>query len=118
MYHNQEQKKQSIQSCWDCRHACQETLNLCLEMGGRHVEERHIKLMLDCIAICQTAADSMTRHSSMYDVICNACAKICEACAVSCDQIGGAEMKRCAEACRQCAKSCAENCITSRPAAA
>ena len=110
MYHDHAEKQQSIQACWDCRNECQETLfNVCLDMGGRHVEERHVKLMLDCIAICQTAADCMIRHSSMYDVICSACATICEACADSCERIDGAKMMRCAEVCRLCARHCREN---------
>lgn len=119
MHHDAEQRKKSIQSLWDCRNECQETLyNRCLEMGGRHVEERHVKLMLDCIAICQTAADFMTRHSSMCEEICTACAKICEACAESCERIDGAEMKRCAEACRLCAQHCNDSYLNSSSAAA
>jgi len=110
MYYDQAQRTASIQSCWHARNTCQDTLyNRCLEMGGRHMEERHVKLMVDCIAICQTTADCMTRHSSMFDAISSACAKVCEATAESCERIGGAEMIRCAEACRRCAKACDAN---------
>ncbi len=119
MYHDNEQRKESIQACWNCRNVCQDTLfNICLDMGGRHVEERHVKLMTDCIAICQMAADFMTRRSSMYDAICSACAKICKACAESCELIGGAEMLRCAEACRLCAQHCSDKHMDSKSAAA
>lgn len=119
MFHDPEQRHQSIQSCWECRNDCQETLfNRSLDMGGRHLEERHVKLMLDCIAVCQTAADMMTRHSSMYDVICGACAKICMACAESCQSIGGAEMIRCADSCRACAACCARNSLDAQSVAA
>ena len=95
MYYDQTQRTASIQSCWDARNSCQETLfNTCLDMGGRHVEQRHVKLMVDCIALCQTTADCMTRRSEMFDVISSACATVCEATAESCERIGGAEIAR------------------------
>jgi len=119
MYHDAEQRRQFIQACWDCRNECQETLfNLCLEMGGRHAEERHVKLMMDCIAICQTTADFMTRRSSMYNEVAGVCAQICAACADSCERIGGAEMLHCAEICRRCATCCAGSPADSQPIAA
>ena len=93
--------------CRECSTTCQETLfNHCLIMGGDHVEPEHIKLMVDCIEICRTSADFMTRNSHMHNYICSACAEICEACAESCLMIGTVEMKRCAEICRRCAQSC------------
>ena len=110
MYYDQTRRTASIQSCWDARNLCQETLfNTCLDMGGRHVEQRHVKLMVDCIAICQVTADCMTRRSEMFDVFSSACAKVCEATAESCERIGGAEMIKCAEACRKCADVCNAN---------
>jgi hypothetical protein len=99
--------KECIQACWDCRAVCQEMLfNHCLSMGGEHVAESHVKLMTDCIQICQLAADFMTRQSEMHDKVCGACADICDSCADSCEEIGGEEMNRCMEACRKCAEEC------------
>jgi len=96
-----------IRLCWECRHTCQETLYThCLHMGGKHTEPAHVKQMVDCIQICQTAADFMTRQSPLHASICAACADICEACAASCGKIGGEAMERCAELCRRCAESC------------
>lgn len=93
--------------CWSCRTTCQETLTgHCLEMGGPHLAKDHVKLMLDCIQICQTAADFLTRDSSLHAYTCEACAHICEACAESCAAIGTEEMQHCADLCRQCAASC------------
>ncbi len=107
------QNNQNLQSCitqcWECRTECQETLfNHCLEVGGKHVEKEHIKLMMDCIQACQTSADFMTRNSKLHASTCAACADVCDACAESCERIGGEEMKKCAEICRRCAKSCRE----------
>ena len=96
-----------IDLCWTCRASCQSTLyQHCLEMGGDHAAQAHVKAMTDCIEICQAAADFMTRGSVMHRVVCGACAAICEACAASCDHIDDAEMKACADLCRRCAKAC------------
>jgi hypothetical protein len=101
--------QECIQLCWECRTECQETLfNHCLQEGGKHAEAEHVKLMMDCIQACQTAADFMTRGSSLHASECAACADVCEACAESCERIGGEHMKACAEICRRCAASCRE----------
>lgn len=98
-----------IQSCRECLSECQETLyGYCLEMGGEHVEKEHVRLMTDCIQVCQTAADVMSRRSTFHAALCDACAEICDACAESCEQIGDERMRRCAEICRRCAQSCRE----------
>jgi len=95
-----------IQACWTCRHECQITMfDYCLEMGGRHVEPDHIKIMTDCIEICQIAADSMVRHSPVAADICRACMATCEACATSCETLA---MQHCAEECYKCADACRE----------
>ena len=98
-----------IKTCLECQGLCQEMLyGHCLEMGGKHVEKEHVKLMEDCIEACQTAANFMKRGSRLQASECAACTEICEACAESCDRIGGVEMTRCAEICRRCAESCRE----------
>lgn len=109
MIDKQEHMKDCIRHCWDCRHECQETFfHHCLQEGGQHVEQDHVLVMMDCIQICQTAADFMTRGSDMHAAVCAACADVCDACADSCDRIGSEQMRRCAEMCRECARSCRE----------
>ena len=57
MHHTNTAMHESIHLCWDCRTECQKMLFLCcLEMGGKHLEKEHVKLMADCIQVCQTAA--------------------------------------------------------------
>lgn len=98
-----------ISECLECHTHCQETLfNYCLVEGGKHVEAKHVKLMTDCIQMCQVATDFMTRNSELHHAVCQACAEICEACAKSCEDIGGKEMDKCAEICRGCAETCRE----------
>jgi hypothetical protein len=99
--------QECITDCRACQDECASMLfNHCLAEGGDHVEQKHVKLMTDCIAICEQAADFMVRQSPMHAFICEACAKICDACADSCEALGDAHMKKCADICRRCAESC------------
>ncbi len=95
-----------IDNCTRCHQECAETLQHCLQMGGKHVEPEHVKLMLDCIEICQTSANFMLRESSLHHLTCGACAEVCAKCAEDCERMGDEMMKRCAEVCRTCAESC------------
>jgi hypothetical protein len=95
-----------------CIEACQKCHNTCLQLamshsqesGGPHLEPAHFRLMIDCAAICQFAADFMLRGSHFLDQTCQLCAAICELCAQGCEQAGG--MADCAQSCRRCAESC------------
>lgn len=101
--------QECIANCNDCRDECEKVLfQHCLEMGGEHLAQEHVRIMADCVEICQAAANFMLRGSSMHGDVCRACANICKECAESCDQIGGEEMERCADVCRECAESCRE----------
>ncbi|CAN5498101.1 four-helix bundle copper-binding protein [soil metagenome] len=96
---------QCIQNCQDCYRVCLDALtNHCLKEGGAHTEQGHVKLMLDCIQICQTSADFMIRQSASHGLICRACSEICRTCADDCERVGG--MEECVSACRKCAESC------------
>ena len=97
--------QQCIQNALDCHATCLHMLsNHCLEAGGKHVEPKHFKLMLDCAQICITSADFMLRQSDHHQHICAECAEICTACADSCEAVG--DMQTCVDACRKCAASC------------
>lgn len=103
------QMNSEMTACMDACHACQVScLSMaathCLEVGGRHAEPAHIKLMLDCAEICQTAINFMARESDHHQHICRECAEICRSCAASCEQLDG--MENCVEACRRCADAC------------
>lgn len=96
-----------ISDCLTCYATCTETVNHCLEMGGRHSDARHIRTMLDCAEICRTAAGYMLRMSEFHFETCSLCADICLACADSCEKLNeDAVMQNCAAVCRACAASC------------
>ena len=107
--HMAENVKSCIETCNECRDECESTLyQHCLKEGGSHVKQSHVKLMADCIEICQTSAHFMLRGSDNHALICAACAEICNACADSCEKVGGEDMKNCAETCRKCAETCGQ----------
>lgn len=98
-------QQECIQNCHDCQTTLGEMLTAtCLAEGGAHVEQRHVKLMLDCMAACRTCVDFMSRNSDFHSHYCGACAAICQACADSCEKIGN--MEACVESCRRCQRSC------------
>lgn len=100
--------RQCIESCLDCHATCLETITHCLRMGGKHAEASHIRLLMDCVQICQTSADFMLRGSDLHGRTCGVCAEVCARCAEDCDRLAGDDelMRRCAEMCRRCAESC------------
>lgn len=95
----------AIKACLDCHSMClRMAMTYCLEKGGRHVEQNHLRLMFNCAEMCQTSANFMLSDSPMHGRVCLICAETCEACAESCEQVG--EMRDCVDECLRCAKSC------------
>jgi hypothetical protein len=76
----------------------------CLELGGKHVEPAHFRLMMACAEICRTSAHFMLIRSPHHKHTCRECAEICDECAKDCERIG--DMQACVEACKRCAESC------------
>lgn len=96
-----------VDDCLTCASTCNATLAHCLAKGGKHVDAQHIALMLDCAAICEMAAASMSRHSPVHAQLCGACAEVCQACESDCRTFANDPiMQECADVCRRCADSC------------
>lgn|GEM_PF-538830 len=97
--------QECIEACQRCHRICLHTaMTQCLEMGGKHTEAEHLRLVLNCAELCQTTANFMLCESSHHAAVCALCAEICTACADDCDRIG--DMRDCVAACRNCAKLC------------
>lgn len=104
-----------IQANLDCFRACQQNaLTHCLELGGKHVEPSHFRLMLDCAESCKFTATLMLNGSAYHPQACGLCAEICDACATSCRTVGG--MDDCVAACERCAESCRQMAAMATPA--
>ncbi len=100
-----EAMQDAIKACLDCHSLClQVAMSYCLERGGRHVEQQHFRLMLNCAELCQTSANFMLSGSPLHGRVCAVCAEACEACAKSCEQVG--DMRECVDECQRCARSC------------
>lgn len=94
-----------IRVCLDCYRTCQQTAAVhCLELGGKHIEPQHFRLMLSCAEVCRTAAALMLNNSPQHHLQCAVCAEICRQCAESCREIG--DMGECVAACEACEESC------------
>lgn len=116
MAHINSEMRHCIDECQTCHSVCLETTIHCLQMGGPHAEPDHIRLMMDCAAICQTSADFMLRGSPLHILTCGVCAEVCERCAASCEQFPeDAMMQQCAETCQSCAASCREMASMAHP---
>lgn len=94
-----------IRDCLECYRVCHQSATMhCLELGGRHVEPNHFRLMLDCAGSCRSAAEMMLNGSAHAAEHCGMCAQICRECADSCRALG--DMDDCVQACERCAESC------------
>lgn len=47
-----QQMQECIQNCINCAAVGAQTLSHCLQMGGKHAEASHIKVLIDCTGIC------------------------------------------------------------------
>ena len=96
-----------ITACLECHRVClHEALTHCLEMGGKHTEPAHFRLMMNCADICQTSANFVLSGSDLHKLTCAVCAKVCADCAESCEAVG--EMEHCVGVCRKCSEICAK----------
>lgn len=105
MTHHSDTMQACLDACLHCYRTCLGMAsNHCLEVGGRHVEPEHFRLMLACAEACRASAQLMLIGSPVHRHQCGACAEICAACARSCEQVGG--MEACVAACRSCEEQC------------
>ena len=108
----------SISDCLACYSACTEAVTYCLEQGGAHADSAHIRLLLDCAAMCRTAADFMLRNSDCQSNVCTLAAEVAAACARSCAGLkDDPRMKAVADACLRCASSCKQTTTDPAPRA-
>lgn len=98
-----------IDNCQDCYRICAETLTYCLESGKRHHQAEHLKLLMDCMELCQIASNFMMRASDLHKHVCAACSAACDRCAESCESFEDDEvLMMCSDACQRAAESCKE----------
>ena len=96
--------RRCVEECLACHRTCVTMASQhCLDVGGKHVEPRHFRLMLACADLPDLRLLHGARHR-FHKRTCAVCAEVCEECARSCEEIG--DMDECVAACRRCAESC------------
>jgi len=95
----------AIEALQNCHALCSSmALTHCLELGDEHARPQHLRLMLDCAALCAFTADALGRKSQFHNRFAALCAEVCETCEKDCEALG--EMEDCVRACRTCAECC------------
>lgn len=98
-----------VQNCSDCYKMCVFTAVYCLQTGGLHAEEQHIKLLLDCADICHLAVNLMLRNSGYLKDLCYLCEAACRKCGEDCKRFENNEqMQACLDVCLETAGTCRE----------
>jgi hypothetical protein len=102
-----EQTKACMQALLHCHSVCLSTgMTRYLEASHEHKRPQHLRLILDCAAVCILTSDLLAHKSQFHARFCALCAEVCETCFKDCQQLGGLE--DCAEACRSAASHCRE----------
>lgn len=105
MHQLSKEMRTCVNECLSCYQVCLATsMTHCLELGGKHTEPQHFRLISACAETCRTAAHMMLLNAPQHKRTCEICAEICEQCAADCERIG--DMAECVAACRRCAQSC------------
>ena len=92
-----------VAACVACHAICLETVFQCLAAGRERAAARHVRILLDCAELCESAVHFMFARSPLQSRICALCADACRACERACRDMGGPQDLRCAEACACCA---------------
>ncbi|HEY6578465.1 MAG TPA: four-helix bundle copper-binding protein, partial [Rhizomicrobium sp.] len=101
------QVRACMESLAQCHATClSSAMTQCFELGGEHVRPQHIRLMLDCAAMCSLTTDLLAHKSQFHNRVCALCAEVCDVCAADCERLG--QMEHCAASCRKTAALCRE----------
>ena len=100
--------RQCIDATSVCYTACAETLHYSLDAGVGFSDVRHLRLLIDCCEVCQTAQNALLRASELGVMLAVVCVEACEKAAESCRLIdpSNEHLATCAEVCDRTAESC------------
>lgn len=77
-----------------------------LRHGGEENASRVIRVLSDCVELCQTAANFMLRGSPNHTRVCALNAEICREVARECGKFDDEPMRRMVEIATECAETC------------
>ena len=95
-----------IEYCQQCAAVCEQCLAACLKEEDPAMMIGCIRLDIECIAVCRTAAKLMSLESNYANAMCQLCADVCTACADECEKHDMDHCRKCAAICRDCAAEC------------
>ena len=95
-----------IEICNRCAEVCEQCLAACLKEEDTNMMAECIRLDLDCVSVCRTAATLMLLESNHANAMCQLCADVCTACAEECEKHDMDHCQKCAAMCRDCAAEC------------
>jgi len=101
-----------VRSCVEatsaCYTACTETLTYSLDVGADLSEPQHLRLLIDCCEVCQTAQNILLRASELSMMLAAVCVEACEKVADHCRQLDASDeqLAACAEVCDHTADCC------------
>jgi hypothetical protein len=97
-----------VEATSDCYSACTETLTYSLDSGIDLFDQRHLRLLIDCCEVCQTAQNILLRASELSMMLAAVCVEACEKVADHCRQLDASDeqLAACAEVCDHTADCC------------
>lgn len=96
----------ALDECTRCHQICLTGSGHVLRKGGAMADARHIRLLSDCVELCQTVSNFLLRGSPFGKRTAELCAEVCRQCA---QELGGSDdpvIQTCARACANCAEAC------------
>jgi hypothetical protein len=103
-----QEARDCIEATSDTYSVSAETFNYCLAGDAGLRDPRHLRLLIDCCEVCQTAQNSLLRGSEVSTMLAAVCVEACEQLAESCRALDGSDdqLIRCAEQCDEAADCC------------
>ena len=76
MHPMDQEMRRCVDACLECHRVCVTVASQhCLDVGGKHVEPRHMRLMLACAEMCRTAAYLVELGTEFHQRTCAVCAE-------------------------------------------
>lgn len=98
--------ERALDECTRCHQICLTGSGHVLRKGGALADAHHIRLLSDCVELCQTLSNFLLRGSPFGKRVAGLCAEICRQCADELDGSDDPVIQTCAHACADCAEAC------------
>lgn len=104
MFYEDQEAERCIDALQACYAVCMRSVSYGYVKESGPLQEEHVRLMIDCAEMCQTAANFLIRESDHYLRICREAAEICKDLVSSCEGVDG--MEGILSICDECVSAC------------